>query len=110
MNTPTQQTSTSFPNLEEIPYETNDSAGGYYLHFADDGRDSLYISKAGASPEAIWSLETLCKTHTLLVAALSDLLEAEENYHQNIPESRVDRENSRIKARAALALAKNPHE
>ena len=35
-------------DLEEIPYETNDPAGGWYLHFGEDG-DALYISKAHCS-------------------------------------------------------------
>ena len=39
-------------DLEEIPYETNDKAGGWYLHFDPTGEhniDALYISKAHCS-------------------------------------------------------------
>lgn len=33
-------------DLEEIPYETNDSAGGWYLHLGGEDADALYMSKA----------------------------------------------------------------
>ena len=41
-------------NLEEIPYETNDAAGGWYLHFdpTGDATDAvLYMSKANVTPD-----------------------------------------------------------
>lgn len=41
-------------DLEEIPYETNDPAGGWYLHFDPTGEsteDALYLSKAHVTPE-----------------------------------------------------------
>ena len=39
-------------NLEEIPYRTNDKAGGWYLHFdptGDTGEEPLYLSKSEIS-------------------------------------------------------------
>ena len=39
-------------DLEEIPYETNDKAGGYYLHFdptGETGEEPLYLSKSEVS-------------------------------------------------------------
>ena len=51
-------------NLEEIPYETNDISGGWYLHFSPDS-DALYISRAVCS-----------ETNARLIEAAPKLLDA----------------------------------
>jgi hypothetical protein len=69
-------------DLEEHPYETNDKAGGYYLHFdpnGDLGGDVLYMSKAHISES---NAQFLIKAVNSYDANLARIAELEESVRQ----------------------------
>lgn len=70
-------------DLEEIPYETNDPAGGWYLHFdptGDTTEDVLYMSKAEV---------TEANAH-LIAAAVNGCIKVNPDNPQAVAESIKD--------------------
>ena len=87
-------------DLEEIPYETNDLAGGWYLHFeGEDDHECLYMSKSHVSEE-----------QAKLIAAAPELLEALNNFVVLYKQGQIviegDNGNDPIVAKALAAIAK----
>jgi hypothetical protein len=87
-------------DLEEIPFENNDPAGGWYLHFErEPDHEVLYMSKSNVSEK-----------QAKLIAAAPELLEALNNFVVLYKQGQIviegDNGHDPVVAKALDAIAK----